>query len=310
MMLSPRGRNIGVFCIFLFVAAVLWMAKSANDVVQREIRTHLKIVNVPDSMVCLSRIPEYVSVHVSGSGTSMIGLTFGRKTLNVDWGMYSRDGELHMTANEIRDNIRRLFGSGISVLGVNPDTLSLVYTSQTPARLPVSVDARITTLPNCTLLGPATPEVDSVRVYSRRPIPENLRTVTTAPIRLTDIDRTTVVRVPLVVPEGCRAIPDSVDVRVAVEPMISRSVNVPIKAVNVPSGIRLILLPNTVTVNYTVPMSQYSDNNVSVRVIADYLSLPKGLDGNRIAVTVSEARGNFLNMYTTVDSVEYIIERE
>lgn len=302
------GHNAGVFAIFVVIATILWMATSLNRDVQRDVRLPLKINGVPDSAVCVSHVPADVAVSMRGSATAMFRL--GRKAIvNVDYPLYARYGHLSLSATQLRGLAQNALGNSVNVMAVSPDTISLDYTTRPPVKLPVAVDARITTLPNCTITGAVTSSVDTVRVYSSSYLPDDYTVVRTAPIRLTDVARTTKLRVPLELPRGARAIPDSVDVTINVEPMISRSVKVPVQPVNVPQGYRMILLPNTVTVNYTVPMSKYSDRQARFVVTADYKSLSHLLAGNRIAVNVTRADGNFINVYTSTDSVEYILER-
>lgn len=281
---------------------------TVNDDVQKDLRCPLTLENVPDSVKCVTSIPEALSVNLRGSGASMFSAALGRTPrIRIDYRLYQHDGVVRLSNEELRTLVKVTFGGDVTIMSINPDTLRLVFTSRPPVRMPITIDSRITTLPNCTLTGPLRANVDSVLVYSVDPLPAGWERVKTVPLQLTEVGKTMVKRTALQLPPGVRAVPDSVDVRIEVEPMISRTISVPVQAVNVPKGKRLILLPNRIDVSYTVPMSKYSEKNARIRVTVDYHDIARSTSG-RIPVSVNEARGNLLNSYLRTDSVEYIIE--
>lgn len=310
-MLSPHRRNVLVFCAFLAGSTLLWFSKALNDDVQRDIRCTLSIDHVPDSTMRVTPLPEAVNVSVRGAGIQLILQDIGhRHVLHVDYRHYEHNGVLSLGPEEMRSLARHAMGRGCQIMSLNPDTLSLAYTSRPPVRLPVTVDARISTLPNCAVTGPVKSMVDSVLVYSLRPIPDQMTTVTTQPLRLSEVSKSQTVSVPLQLPPGMRAVPDTVELKVEVEPMISRTATVTIRPVNVPPSMKLILMPSTVKVNYMMPMSRYNDERPQFVVCADYLSLDRNYSNNHIAIKLTKAKGKFLNVYLQTDSVEYIIEQK
>lgn len=310
-MFSPKGRDILVFCAFLLMSALLWLGKAMSENTQRDVRCDIEISEIPDSVMRVSNIPEAVNVSLSGSGMQMfIKELWHRPVIRVDYRKYMRNGAITLGGAEMRSLARQTLGQNINVLAINPDTLQVKFTSRPPVHLPVRVDARITTLPNCALTGEPTASIDSVWVYSVDPLPAGMTVVRTQPVRLADVSKSQTVRVPLATPADVRAVPDSIEVHIDVEPMISRTVTVPIHAINVPAGIRMILMPATVRVSYTMPMSRYNKQRPRMLVNADYRSLDANYSDNRIAIKLITAQSGFNNIYLETDSVEYIIEKQ
>lgn len=308
-MFTPRGKDAIVFCIFLGISAVLWLAMTLNEPVQKDVRCELRIVNCPDTVTRISMMPEAANVNVKTVGTELFMLQLRHNpVIDIDYKHYLKNGEINLSPADMRAAARSLFGQNSQIISINPDTLHLRFTSKPPVRMPVTVDARVSTLPNCAILGVKS-LTDSVMVYSAGAIPDGMRTVTTSPLRLTEVAHSQTVRVRLNTPAGCRAIPDSVDVQINVEPMISRSANVPIRTINVPSNYKLILMPSTVKVNYMQPMSKYDDTKPRFQVTADFNSLDRNFSSPRIHIALTYAKGNFINTYLSTDSVSYIVER-
>ena len=72
----------------------------------------------------------------------------------------------------------------------------------------------------------------------------------------------------------------------------------------------MILIPAKVTVNYTVPMSRFDDTQPEFDAVADFNSIDGSFSSNRIKVELQRAEGNFLEVYLSADSIEYIIEQK
>lgn len=307
---SPRGKNMLVFCLFLCLSAVLWVIMSLNMEVQRDIRATVRITNVPDSVKMVSYLPEAVNISVRGGAGDLIAYDLGRNAvIDVDYKYYCRNGRISLGPTEMRGLARHIFGQSTQILIINPDTLNVSFTSQRPVRLPVHIDLQVNTLPNCALTGPFTTPTDSVDVYYLSSMPSDMRSVPTQHITLSDIAQSQTVRMRLETPPGTRAYPDSIDVSIKVEPMVSRQMQVPVTVINVPDGMSMITVPAQVTVNYTQPMSQYDKSTPEFRVVADFGTLSRNFASNNVAVSIDRASGNYFDVYLSHDSVEYILER-
>lgn len=99
------------------------------------------------------------------------------------------------------------------------------------------------------------------------------------------------------------------EVHIEVEPLISKTRKVDITPVNVPEASRLILTPGQVEVYYMVPMSIYkkTESNPKFVIKADFNTVRKGSD--KIAVSLTSAPDDFLNVFLEADSVNYILEQ-
>ncbi len=94
------------------------------------------------------------------------------------------------------------------------------------------------------------------------------------------------------------------------EPLASKKSEIEIKPVNVPSGYNLVLSPRQVEVYYMVPMSIYksADSDPKFTIEADYNSLSAGGSNGKIAIRLTQAPKDFIDVFLTADSVGYIIE--
>lgn len=308
-MRSPRGRDAGMFILFLFISSILWIVLSLNEEEQQDIRMPLKFVHVPDSVTLISRGPDALSVSLRAKGTQLMKMTIGSTpAVEIDFRAYSSNGAIKVSNADLKALVRNASG-GAQVNVVYPDTLYLPYTTHAGYSMPVVADYRATAGPQAALQGKPVITPDSVKIYFADGIalPDNLKSITTEPIRLVALEKTTVVRARLIGIPHSRIIPDSVDVVFNVEPMIFKSRKVAIEPVNVPHDIKLITFPAQVETFFMVPMSKYTAGATNFRVVADYSTINPL--SRKVKLALSDVPGQLYNVQLSADSAEYIIER-
>ena len=278
---TQRGKDILVFLIFLGISAILWSVLTLNEEDQYDVRMPVRLTNVPDSVTVITTPPS------ASSGS-------------LDYKVYRQRNHILLAETDIKALARAAFG-GASILSVAPDTINLVFTMRRGVALPVNVDYKATSGPQSIISGRPTLSADTVLVYSTGRLPEHLNAISTEPIRLSDLGRSTTTRVRLIAPAHSRVIPDSVDVTFNVEPLI--------EPVNVPSDLKLITFPAQTEVLYMVPMSIYNTVDPRFRVQADYRSINLSSSSHRVKLRLRDVPASLHNVHLAADSVEYIIER-
>lgn len=307
---SPRGKDVLAFCIAMVVATLLWFSTVINEEVTRDVRFRLEITNIPDSVHNVTTLPTSLNASVRGAGLQLLFSDFfDNRPIRIDYAHFQQSNVISLNEQQLKTLIQNTVGSECYITSVKPDTVGATFTSRKPVRLPVTIDARITTLPNCMLKGKPRSSSDSVWVYSLEALPKGMTAVVTKPLVLDGVTQSGSARVALTTPAGSMADPDSVTISYTVEPMIMRTQKVAIKTVNVPDQYRLIVMPATVNVNYMMPMSQYDDAIPEFTVTADYNTLASGNPDRRVIGLSLSQSGGMVNAYLAVDSAEYIIEK-
>lgn len=306
---SRRGHSFLSFLACLGMAMLLWFVMALNDELQCDVRLPFVLTNVPDSVTVINTPPATVSVSLRARGQQRIRLAWGNPPrLNVDFRLYRAGNAVRLSNTDLKALARGAL-DGAQIILVSPDSLNMNFTTGPGVSRPVAVDHRVTAGPKSSIVGTPTLSYDSVRVYSLEPLPASVRSVVTAPVRLNDLVESTTVRVGLVPPPGTRVIPDSVDVTFHVEPLIFKTRNVAIEAVNVPDGMRLITFPSRIEVRYMIAMSDYKTSEPHMRVVADYAGIDHDNPTRNIRLRLVDVSSNLINVHLAADSAEYIIER-
>lgn len=306
---SPSGKSVITYAIFLLIAAVLWTVQVLSEEVQRNLRCYVEVYNVPDSLTRVSPLPQSLNVSVRARGTELVRYLWMRPTMRIDYSTYHVGHHIRFGDAALKSFFRERFGKDATIQSVTPDSLSIYYTDYPGVELPVKVKAEVVAGPQYAIIGNVRSLTDSVMVYGISGVPSSLHSIPTENIVLNNVTSSRTLRVALVLPQGLRAIPDSVDIHLEVEPLVSKIRRVSITPVGVPHDSRLITVPSVVEVYYMVPMSTYKQQKSDpvFRVEADFRSIRSG--DARVAIQLTRAPKEFVNVYLATDSVDYLIEQ-
>ena len=304
---SPKGHDIGMFCIFVAISAVLWSVLALNEEEQRDIRIPVRLTHVPDSVTMLARGPENVTASVLVRGSQLLKMSMSKPSLNIDFRIYRQGDHIFLSNADLKGLVRNATGSS-QVAVLFPDSVSISYTSNPGVRVPVVVDYDVTAGPRSAMVGRPRLSADSVEVFTGSGTPA-FRSVRTEAIHIGGLDGSVTRRVRLISPSGARLIPDSIDVTFEAEPLIIKHRRVVIEPINVPSGTKLITFPAQMTVTYMVPMSSYTSTDPHFRVVADYRKINRRRGSNMVKLTILDVPRTLRNVSLASDSAEYIIEQ-
>ena len=308
---SRNGRNSLTFLVFLAISTLFWFLMSLNDEIQRDYELPVIIDGLPADITLLSAHGEtpVVSISVRDKGANHLSRQFlKRKNLHIGFNDFNNSDNCRLTLSETQLNniIRQQFGGTATVITQSPDSLSVSYTTLPPVKVPVIIKSNIVAKPQYTINGPIQTSADSVLIFSATPLSNRIKAVFTDIVNLDGISDTTHTRASINVPADCRAVPDTIDIIVPVEPLVSRTFTIPVEPLNTPDNTMMITFPTQVSFSCLVPMSLFNTAGYPVNAYADY----DKRTGNTIRLELSLIPDNYINGTISPTSVEYILETE
>ncbi len=285
---------------------MFWLITSMNDEVQHDIDMNICVTDIPSSITLMNSAHDNinVSVGVKDRGINvLIKKILNKGTIKIPFKDFTDDGHRILLSDaQLSAALRQYFGPYSSIVSHDPDSLSLPYTSAPPIKLPVRINANIVTQPQYIVNGPLKPSIDSVLVFTTGLLADSLSTISTRQVSLKGINDTTVTTAMLVTPVGCRVIPDQVEITVPVEPLISKTIEIPVEILNLPENKDIIVFPNSVKFTCLVPMSTFNDNSFPIKAYANF----DERKDNVIPLEISILPDNFINGKLSPDVIEYI----
>lgn len=307
---SSKFRSILTFTIFVGIAALFWLIMTLNDSVESSLMVNVKITNKPDSVTFISEVPKHIHVEVRDKGSNLMRTSWLRRpTVNINFRDLADNGQLRCSRSDLMAALKESFGGNATIISSSIDSLRLVYTNRPGKPIPVEVSVIAKAKVGFVVCGSPKAEPQRVVAYGPREILDTLSRVFTKSYVETGLDETQTFTSELKTIKGVRLIPSSVKVSINVEPLVVKEEVVPVAASNVPAGESLLLFPSTARVSYYVPMSQFSNDEKPVRVVADYeeIALHRG---GRIPLRIEIVEGaEAMRPKLHTDSVEYTLVR-
>lgn len=307
---SSRSKDIFIFLLFLCVSYVFWIIMTLNDDTQRDLAVKLEITGVPADITFISEVPQSLQVSVRDKGSVLANyLISGSPTLKLPYKDFTYDevkDRVVMGEIALDGKVRGLFGTTTQVVTVRPDSLSFIITDRKPSIARVVPEIEATPSTQCVISGPITVTPDSVKVYSARHLPLKTHKVHTVKVNRSGLKDTLQLEVRLQPESGIRMVPDRVTVTVPVEPLISKTREIPVTLLHAPDPSAIVLFPSRVNISYLLPMSLYNSENGVVSVTADY----RQRSDSRIPLALESLPAYYRGAELSIDSVEYLIEQK
>lgn len=313
---AQLDRNIITYLICVAVATALWFLSTLNKDYTAEISYPVKYTNFPKGKYPVTELPSSLLLEVKAKGfallahrvrTSFLPITFNVSTYSNH--LLEKDDVFEYTlyTNEIIEKIGSQLSTGITLLSIYP--ASIVF------RLAKSESRKIAVRPivNYTLkrqyiLNNITTKPDSILVTAPIPILDTLRYLTTKPINLKDLGKSTSHTAELVPLTGCEFEDKEVDVDFHVEQFTEARKNVQITILNLPDSLTLRLFPDNVNLTYDVGLSFYDKiNGNDFSFVVDYNQIQ---GSSFLNVEAKQIPPFIKNLEYTPQKVEYIIEKK
>jgi YbbR domain-containing protein len=206
--------HLGLKIISIALAALLWVAVSGEQTVERALRIPLEFANLPAQLELVGDPPNVVDVRVRGSSGALNRIAGGELVAVLDLRSARAGRRLFHLAG---DDVRTPFG--VDVVQVNPSTLSMTFEPSASKVVPVvpSVEGEPA---DGFVVGTVTAQPSTVEVLGPMSVLERLTEATTEPVSVGGASATMNETVNIGVPDSAARLrtPQTARVAIAVAP--------------------------------------------------------------------------------------------
>ena len=302
-----RRQSFSQFLLFIFIAFAFWFALTLNEEFKHDIEYPISITNVPDSTTLISSVPKSIKTNITAKGYLFLKYKIKSQTINIDFQKFKRNNSIYLSQSDLNNLLKNTFGINAHINTTSLDSINISYTNRPGKKVSLTINTSLEPNSKYVIAGSIQPSTKSVLLYSINEIPEMITSVETELIKCENLSQTTTIKAKIVTPTGMRAIPDSVDITIPIEPLLSKKRIVSIEAYNVPSNIRLNIFPSQVEVNYLIPKSLFNNEGKYLKAMVDYNDTY--LQTNKLPLNLVDIPEYCRSATCTIDSIEYTIEQ-
>lgn len=306
---SSKGRDILLYLVFVIISFAFWAILSLNNLIQDNYKVMFRITGIPQGVTMINDYPREFNVTVKNNGYVLLKYMIGdNPEITVDFKKYANgNGQMLISRQELEDMLVAEFGSGTSIVSFSPESLSIKYTSLPGKKVPVEIFGDYVANFQYVVNGEIVAVPDSVTIYSDAGNLSAINKVRTEKIISRNLTDSLYVKIAIQNIKDVRAVPDSVDVMIPVEPLVTKRSSIPVIVKNLPENVSVVVFPSYVQVSYLLPMSLYNDRlDDKFEASVDY----GDIQGNKakLPVRIEIAPEIYQNIQLETDSVEYVIE--
>lgn len=277
-------RNLGLKFIALALAIIVFLI--AREETFREVDIDLPVVTseVPAGKILVSEVPQSLKLRVRASIHELSQMLESRKPYELDLKKVPESQTIILRPEDFQQHL----GDKITVLAISPGKLDIDYDEVKTRELRVNVQMEQAPAEYWKLDEPlrANPSVVSVTAPGRELA--ELRSISTAPIDLSEMKEDAELVTELEIPRGVRVVPETVTVQVKVRPETgSKTLRwVAPKVTHCPVGYRCTVSPAT----FTVKLGGLTEQLVRLdeQTLSDFLILDLAQAG--VAAVPKESR--------------------
>jgi YbbR domain-containing protein len=287
-------KSAVIFLACLLLSCIFWLLLSLSEESQETLVLKVQYRNLPDDKVLIEDLPTEVKVLVKAEGFTLLGykIGFAQNEIVVDLKNlhFSKKDEYYNSiwvSSKNLDELNAQQGSKLNILSVYPDTIKIVMDKKANKYLPVKFSGKSMQSPNFRIVGDVALSPDSVHVTGGYHWLKKSEAIYTDSLDLINTEGEVERKVNLKLLSGATTKEGkSVQVKMLVQSLKSRKMDVNIRSINVPSGDELKLLPGTVSITFFATDSAFSNlNKGDFTAVADYNDLVFSQDKIEVQLT-------------------------
>lgn len=300
--------EILTFVFFLVLATLLWYGHAMQSVRTTEVPVLIQYTGKPGQIGLGTRLPDTILIEVRDAGAqlNMYHRDPLRLTIDLRTYIHGEKGTIYIPSDALRRSIGDILQGTTLLIDTKPAEIRCPYFTEQEKTVAIAFDSEVLPAKEYQLVGAPKLLTKKVKLYGQDKALSGIDTLYTQYMPLTGLTDTTLIRMPLVIPQGMRAEVDSVDVRIITERFTEKKFSLPVRVQNVPQGYRIRLFPNEVEVNVRMGIRHFAEVQESdIKVTCTYS--PERTD--KLDVELSYTNPHITAAWAYPGVVEYLLEQ-
>lgn len=313
-----KGPDFRTFLVFVGIAILILFIEKLHLEYNATLDYKITCNNVPAGYVIDESTIAPAQVIVHGEGTKLLMLMRGNKSRKIAIDLSETRHQLRLGGNPraivlpriYRKKIIESLPDGVKLDEVVSDTIYIPMLKQNRKRLPVRLCTKAVLQPQHIYSAPTKLSPDSVWVSGTNNYLDTMTAVYTERQPTIQLNDSYTTQFNFVLPQGVSCDYSNVEVKYSVEMLTQKDLQVPVTAIGVPDGYRMMVFPQSITVTFSVGLSNYEKIEAnSFDIVADMSNITPGSSQRRIKLKIAHLPDNIYNINYSPISVEYLLER-
>ena len=312
-LLDLVSKRFLVFLFFLFLSTAFWLSMTLDEMYEKEIPVPIRLVNVPKNIIITTNMPDTVIVTVRDKGFAFIGYFTGEpfRPINLNFSTYANEstGRGSVPLADVQNILYQRLATSSRITALKPDQLKFYFNFGQSKTLPVRANGIMTPAKNY-YLARVSFWPEKVTVYAQQSKLDSLRFIMTEKLNLTNFTDTLIRQVNLQKIIGVKTVPEKVKIGLYPDILTEESIEVPIKAINMPKGKTLRTFPSKVKVLFNIGVTAFRKiNEKQFEVVVDYNELQAN-QSDKCALHLKTVPAEVRQARLEMNQIDYLVEQQ
>ena len=307
------NKEFLIFLFFLALSGIFWLVMTLNEDYEREIYVPVLLSGVPKNAVITSEMDDTLRVTVRDKGFVLASYVYGEgiRPIVVGFNAFANTskGKGTVPFSELQRQLSQRLAVSTKIVSIKLDKLEFFFnyglTKRVPVRLAGSVVPGKSYYLSQTKFWP-----EMVTIYASKQLLDSVKYVSTEYLKITNFEDTIIRDVPLAKIKGVKSVPQTVRIGLYPDVLTEETIEVPVKAVNMPDDKLLRTFPGKVVVKFTVGAGMVRNlTPEQFSVVADYNEL-SGNASDKCTIHLLKSPQAVRNAKLETDQVDYLIEKK
>lgn len=252
------NKEFLIFLFFLALSGVFWLMMTLNESYEKELEVALRLTDVPANVVLTDELPDTMRITVRDKGFMLLSYTTSHKMqpLTFSFKTFSNKhtGKGQIPYTELQKAIRQQLFSSTTLLSIKGEQATFMFNYGERKVVPVTLAGNLKPGPSY-YLAKVKMSPEKVTIYAAHAKLDSTTSIATVPLSIENIQDTVIQEVMLQKQHGVKIVPEKVNIKIYPDVLTEESVEVPIRAINMPEGTVLRTFPKKIKVFFTTGAS-------------------------------------------------------
>lgn len=302
-----------IFLAFVLVSFGFWVLQSMQEEYEIQVTIPLRYKNMSPDIAFVQSPPTEVTARVRDKGSVLLNYSLANKISAIDLNLKDlhseKGGTFLYTRSDLEGAIMKKLISTTSLLSFNPQQIQEPYSKLIKKSLPVVFNGDIQTEPGFLVSKDIVITPATVDVYASDVILDTLQSIKTTYMEIKKANRPVNRTVHMEEMDGITIEPTKVTVAITIEEFTEKTLEIPLKSIDVPTDYIIRMFPAAVKVSCTMPLSRYIDlTEDDFAVEVSVANIDRNISG-MLPVLLTKKPGWVDKVTISPDSIEFILEQ-
>jgi len=282
-----------------------------------KINLNIDYLNLPTDKTLTNNLPKQFTLGVNAKGFDLMKYYFksNKLPITVDLSKTNlkvspkQEKEFDVATTNFMPEIRKYVGEDIEISSIKPDTIKLYFNDLLSKKVPVNLNVKVQCRKQFDTKGKPSVSPDSITISGSKEELDSIDFVNTIREEYKEADRTIAEMMNIEKKKDANIFYsiDKVYVTIPVEKFTEKTLEIPIRIINLKPKYNIKILPSKATINFMIAVNDYNRATASLfNAVADFKDFDPAND-SKIKVTFTTSPDYVKSIHTSPPFVDYII---